>query len=88
VVFLLAAYIPRPEKPATVGAVLLALLLLAMILNRDQVRRAALEAMGFEPVAWVAPQWGVISIFAVCLVAALGIVAWMAAALARGGAPS
>ena len=58
--------------------------LVAMILNRDQVRAGALEAAGFEPNTWIAPQWGPILIFFVLLVAALGAVAWMVVALAKG----
>jgi hypothetical protein len=62
----------------------LILTIVGMILNRDQVRAAALEAAGFEPNAWIAPQWGPIAIFFVLLVAALATVAWMVVALARG----
>jgi hypothetical protein len=72
---------PTPLLRWTVASLLLALV--AMVLNRDQVRRGGLEAAGFEPVSWIEPQWGVIAIFAVLLVAALGCVGWMLVALVR-----
>lgn len=74
----------RPRVLTLSGVVILCLLLAAMVLTRDQVRRAALETAGFRPVAWVAPQWGPILLFAVLLVAAIGAVIWMVVALARG----
>jgi hypothetical protein len=80
----MAAASARPARLATSGAALLALLLVVMVLTRDQVRRGALEAAGFEPVAWVAPQWGPILVFLALLVSALGAVGWMVRALARG----
>ena len=54
------------------------------VLLRDQVRQGALEAAGFQVQAWVEPQWGPIVIFAVLLVAAIAIIAWMVRALVRG----
>ena len=56
----------------------------AMLLTRDQVRRAALAASGFEPTPWVVPQWGPAVLFLLTLLAALGTVAWMVAAILRG----
>jgi hypothetical protein len=63
----------------------LLLTLVAMVLVRDQVRQGALEAAGFEVQAWVVPQWGPILIFAVLLVTAIALVAWMVGALVRVG---
>jgi hypothetical protein len=80
----LAARSASPARLALSSAVLLVALLVVMILTRDQVRRGALEAAGFEPVAWVAPQWGPILLFALLLVGAIGAVAWMVRTLARG----
>jgi len=77
-------YSPQPHRPLQGAAIALVLTLVMMALVRDQVRRAALEASGFEPAPWVAPQWGVIALFAVLLVIALAAVAWMVIALARG----
>jgi hypothetical protein len=67
------------------AAVLLATLV-AMVLLRDQVRQLALRLSGFEPPAWVAPQWGPFAVFALFLVAAIVAIAWMARALVRGSA--
>jgi hypothetical protein len=75
---------PEPHRLLRGAAISLVLTLLMMVLMRDQVRRAALDAAGFEPVPWVAPQWGVIGIFLVLLVAAIATIAWMVVALARG----
>lgn len=73
--------------PRTLGAwgvlVVAALTLVTMLLLRDQARVAALIGADVAPPSWVAPQWGPIALFAVLLVAALGTVAWMVAALAR-----
>ncbi len=80
----LAAQSTRPRALVLSGAAILCLLLAAMVLTRDQVRRAALETAGFRPVAWVTAQWGPILLFALLLVAAIAAVIWMTAALARG----
>lgn len=64
----------------------LALTIVGMLLVRDQVRAAALERIGFQPVAWISPQWGPFGLFALLLVAALGTVAWMVFALIRSKA--
>lgn len=81
----LAARSASPSRLALSAAVLLLVLLVVMILTRDQVRRGALEAAGFEPVAWVAPQWGPILLFALLLVGAIAAVAWMVRALVSEG---
>ncbi len=60
--------------------------LIVMVLLRDQLRQLVLRDAGFEHPSWVEPQWGPMAVFAVLLVAAVGTIAWMARALARGGA--
>ncbi len=81
---LLAVQSPAPASLLRGSVACAALTLVGMILIRDQVRRGALAAASFEPVSWVAPQWAVIGLFAVLLVAALGTVGWMILILARG----
>jgi hypothetical protein len=76
-IMLLASQSSRPERLAKAGIHTLALVLVAMVLLRDQIRRAALDAAGFEPVSWVAPQWGALALFLVLLVAGIITVAWM-----------
>jgi hypothetical protein len=68
----------QPEKLVKGSAWSLALTLVAMIFSRDQVRQGMLEMAGFELPTWIEPQWGVIGIFAVLLVAALATTIWMA----------
>jgi hypothetical protein len=75
----------RPAGPLRGLFGSLAVTLVAMILLRDQVRTVALAEAGFTPTPWVEPQWGVIAIFLVLLVAALGTIVWMVLALARAG---
>ena len=84
VMMLLAVQSAKPDSLVRGSLWCLILTLVTMVLMRDQVRRGALEAAGFQPVTWVEPQWAVILIFAVLLVAALATVAWMCIALARG----
>jgi hypothetical protein len=76
---------PEPHRLLRGTAITLVLTLMMMVLIRDQVRRAALEVAGFEPAPWVEPQWSVIGLFLLLLVVALGTVAWMVVAIARGG---
>jgi hypothetical protein len=79
-----SVYGPEPHRPLRGAIPATVLTLVMMALMRDQVRRAALDAAGFEPAPWVAPQWGVIGLFAVLLVIALAAVGWMVAIMARG----
>lgn len=72
---------PRPFVKSSVGMIVLTLVL--MIVVRDQVRLGTVALAGFRPAEWVEPQWGIIAIFAVLLVGALGTVAWMTALLFR-----
>ena len=83
---LLAVQSSRPAPMVLVAAGSLALALVAMILNRDQVRLAALETAGYPAVPWVVPQWGPMAIFAVLLVVAIVTVVWMVVLLSRGKA--
>jgi hypothetical protein len=53
-----------------------------MLLTRDAIRRFSLELAGYQPVNWIAPQWGPIAIFAALLLVAIGTVIWMTRALA------
>jgi len=66
---------PAPLVKAGIGLVVLTLVL--MVLTRDHVRQAALETAGFQPTAWIVPQWGPIAVFLVLLLAAVGTVVWM-----------
>ncbi len=72
----------RPEIGVFGSVAALLLGIVMMLFTRDTVRSAALATAGFQPVTWVAPQWGPIAIFAVLLVGAIGTVAWMVRALA------
>lgn len=73
---------PAPLVGTGIGLVVATLVL--MVLTRDHVRQAALETAGFQPVSWIVPQWGPIAVFFALLLAAIGTVVWMVAALARG----
>jgi xanthosine utilization system XapX-like protein len=86
-IMLQASKSPKPAPLAVTGLIGLIVVLVAMTYNRDQVRQAALESAGFEPVAWVAPQWGPILLFVILLVAALATVGWMLMELWRPRAP-
>lgn len=73
---------PAPLVKTGIGLVLATLVL--MVLTRDHVRQAALETAGFQPVAWIVPQWGPVALFTLLLVAAIAVVVWMVVSLARG----
>jgi len=73
----------EPEKLVKGSAWSLALTLVAMIFSRDEVRKGMLDVAGFELPTWIEPQWGVIGIFAVLLVAALATTIWMAVIVLR-----
>jgi len=72
---------PAGMVGAAAGAMLAGILL--MLLTRDTVRATTLGLAGFQPVTWVAPQWGPITIFAVLLVGTVATVWWMVSALVR-----
>jgi hypothetical protein len=83
---LLALGVKDPVR-ATWGQLgLLLATLVVMVLLRDQVRAIALRDAGFEHPTWVATQWGPLAVFVVLLLVAVGTIAWMARALARGKA--
>jgi hypothetical protein len=76
----------QAQQPArlirgSAGALLLTLVL--MITIRDQVRAGSLEMAGYEPVRWVDPQWGILVLFLLLLVAAIATVIWMVVKLAN-----
>lgn len=66
------------------SAITLLLTLVFMILVRDSVRQGALEQAGFEAVKWVAPQWGILTVFLLLLVGAIVTIIWMVTKLAKG----
>lgn len=63
---------------STLGAVLVTLVL--MILLRDSLRHTIL-ATTFQPVSRVEPQWALIALFGILLLAAMAAVGWMLARL-------
>jgi hypothetical protein len=79
----LAVTAKRPGVMVTISAAALFAGIAMMLLTRDAVRRFSLDLAGYQPVNWVAPQWGPIVIFFVLLGAAIATVAWMTRALAR-----
>jgi hypothetical protein len=72
-----------PERSARHLAVLLALMLVVMVLLRDQVRGAAVASAGLLGEERCAAQWGPMAVFAVTLGLGLATVAWMLRALLR-----
>jgi hypothetical protein len=78
----LAVTAKRPGVMVTIGAATLLAGIAMMLMTRDAIRRFTLELAGYQPVNWVAPQWGPIVIFVVLFVAAIATVAWMTMALA------
>ncbi len=83
VTLFMAASAKDPAPLVKTGIGLVAVTLVLMVLTRDHVRQAALETAGFQPAAWIVPQWGPIAVFLVLLLATVGAVVWMVAALAR-----
>lgn len=79
---LLATASKRPTRTTVVAAAHLLVGIALMLLTRDTVRTASLAQAGFQPVNWIAPQWGPILIFVVLLIVAVGSVVWMVRALA------
>ncbi len=86
VLMALAISARRPAGIVRGASVALVAALVFMVLTRDQVRTAALASAGYRPAEWIAPQWGLMAIFAVLLVAALALIGGMVVALARGTA--
>jgi len=83
----LTAMSKRPAGPAAGGVAATLVTIVLMVLNRNHVRQASLDAAGFAPAQWIAPQWGPIAIFAVLLVMAIACVVWMVAQLAAAPKP-
>lgn len=74
---------PGPARMVLGGTAAALASVACMVVTRDHVRRAALDAAGFTPAAWVVPPWGAIALFAVLLVVAAGLVVWMVRAVTR-----
>jgi len=72
----------RPALMVTISAATLLGGIAMMLLTRDTIRRLSLDLAGYQPVNWVAPQWGPIVIFAALLLVAVGTVVWMTRAFA------
>lgn len=77
IMMILALFRDDPAKLIRGSAHSLVVILILMVLMRDQVRRGELAAVGFEPAPWVEPQWGPIAIFLLLFVAGLAVIAWM-----------
>jgi len=88
VMMTLAVQAKRPAGIIRGASAALVLALALMALTRDQVRTAALESAGVLPASWVAPQWGLIALFALLLVAAMVLIGGMVRALLRGAPPA
>jgi hypothetical protein len=69
---------PHPARFVKWGTILTAITLVSMIVSRDNVRAGMLRMAQFEPTTWIEPQWVVIAIFGMLLVAAFATTAWMA----------
>lgn len=72
-----------PRHRVTWSGLALLATLVTMLFARDDLRRAMLDVAGFRVVTHIAPQWDVMALFAVLLVAALAISASMVVALLR-----
>jgi hypothetical protein len=79
----LAIQARQPGRLIQASALTLLLTLVFMITIRDQVRAGSLEMAGYEPVRWVDPQWGILIVFLLLLVAAIATVIWMVVKLAK-----
>lgn len=79
----LAAREPEPRRFVHGSVAATALTLVAMILSRDEVRRGILTKLAYQPTVWIEPQWGVITIFLVLLIAAAATTIWMATLLLK-----
>lgn len=93
VAMVMAMNSPKPQRFVGTGLWTLLGCLFLMVVARDEVRKGMLGIAGFEPTSWVAPQWGVIAVFALLLVAGLATTIWMVSLLLRapegsGGATS
>jgi hypothetical protein len=75
----------KPQRRLCFGASLTILALVCMILARDQIRKAALDAVGYELPTWVEPAWGQLGIFIALLLLAVVTIVWMLRKLAIRG---
>jgi hypothetical protein len=78
-----ALILAAPHRRVVWSGLALLATLVTMIFARDDLRRAMLDTAGFHLVTRTAPQWDVIALFAVLLVAALGISGTMVVGLLR-----
>lgn len=76
-IMFMASATAEPARMVRAASVTTLLTLMAMIVARDQLRRGMLELGRFSVSSWVEPQWGVIALFGVLLVAAVGTTIWM-----------
>ncbi|MBI2212106.1 MAG: hypothetical protein HYU52_00525 [Acidobacteria bacterium] len=83
VAMVMAMNSPNPARYVGVGVWTLLGCLASMVVARDEVRTGMLGIAAFEPATWVAPQWGVIAIFVVLLVAGIATTLWMVSLLLR-----
>jgi hypothetical protein len=83
VAMVMAMNAPAPRRYVGVGLWTLLGCLFLMVVARDEVRKGMLGIAAFEPTAWVAPQWGVIAIFLVLLVAGIATTVWMVSLLTK-----
>jgi hypothetical protein len=85
---MLVSTTPAPGRLLAVASGATVVTIVQMVLVRDVVRGAMLDAAGFQSATWVAPQWGPIAIFLVLLATAIALIVWMVAVLVRAPAPA
>lgn len=83
ILMILAVNAAEPAKLVARSGEALVVALIAMVLTRDSIRDGMLNLSQFHFADRIDPQWGVIAIFAVLLLAALGTTAWMVTILAK-----
>lgn len=83
----MAIGIANPARLVTYSTWTLLGTIVAMVLARDGVRRGMLARANFIQTTWIEPQWAVITIFLVLLVATAATTAWMASLLLRTREP-
>lgn len=83
VAMVMAMNAPSPRKFVDVGFWTLLGSIALMIVSRDEVRQGMLGVAKFEPTTLIAPQWGVIAVFILLLLAGVGTTVWMVSLLLR-----
>jgi hypothetical protein len=73
----------KPKLPVLGAAGALFISLISMLLLRDQLRQIRLSLSGYEIMPWVDTDWGLIGLFVVLLLVAVGTVLWMVAVLLK-----